>query len=278
MRANAFRLCEVALRAAFQSRAKCLKPSWPQKAHNFCHPTWFLFLLLETMLRFLLRFLQVSSLLGYAASGKIASAGKSGKEGSDSKGKGDSDSKGKGDSDSGCSCEGFMNFVFDEEPLTWNQHYMKAVAAAANIFNTSKNYGDGVIAIHAAWTAGVRIRAKGQADPWKWSDGQPYGSYTNWNYNEPSEGRYCAKENICYENRIVMHVLKQNIDIEGPNGPETIRLMPGDWHDNPSSMFFGGIYKCCYEYSCTASFVEMKRSMMHYHSRVSKPSVKANIA
>ena len=54
------------------------------------------------------------------------------------------------------------------------------------------------------------------------------------NYNEPTDGRYCEEnDTFCYENRVVMQVIKQVYPLADINGNPDITLLAGDWHDDP---------------------------------------------
>jgi len=73
------------------------------------------------------------------------------------------------------------------------------------------------------------------------------------NYNEPTDGRYCDEnDTFCYENRVVMQVIKQIYPLADINGNPDITLNAGDWHDDPGNLLFPGLYKCCYAYQCNA--------------------------
>ena len=73
------------------------------------------------------------------------------------------------------------------------------------------------------------------------------------NYNEPTNGRYCDEnDTFCYENRVVMQVIKQIYPLADINGNPDITLNAGDWHDDPGNLLFPGLYKCCYAYQCNA--------------------------
>lgn len=50
-----------------------------------------------------------------------------------------------------------------------------------------------------------------------------------------------------------MQIIGQEFPLEDIDGNNVITLTAGDWHDNPQSLFFPAIYKCCFAYQCNAA-------------------------
>lgn len=181
------------------------------------------------------------------------------------------------DNSIGCD-DGNIEYIFNPDEMTWIKHYnaakgrgcemasiadkneqFQALSAAA--LGWQNGFEETTNDIHAAWIGGERIKAGGggrkedgsvNESPWRWSDGSPW-EFSNWNYNEPTDGRYCEEDDVfCYENKVCMQILPQVYPLEDIDGNDDITLDAGDWHDNPGNLIFPAIYRCCYKYQCEA--------------------------
>ncbi|KAL7547635.1 hypothetical protein ACHAWF_010916 [Thalassiosira exigua] len=178
----------------------------------------------------------------------------------------------------GCKCVGDTEYIFNSDEMTWISHYKEAKSRGCELASIADSHEqfqalssaalgwqlqteETTNDIHAVWIGGKRIKAEGggrtvggnvDESPWRWSDGTAW-IYSNWNYNEPTNGRYCEEEDTyCYENRVCMQVVDQVFPLSDINGNPNIVLTAGDWHDNPGNLIFPGLYKCCFAYQCNA--------------------------